>query len=188
MHKLVVAAFLLLSTAAAAMVSYGHLNGGSGNDVMLPTYTYNAQISGGGGTNTISYAKATRVLRGRRVPPDVNVDLAKGRALSTVGQGYDRLYGIQNVFSPDAKVSATIIGDWRANNLAAKGSRTYIDGGPGNDTIQIVNGATAKGGPGADHFIIYRGQDKRLPVNIVDFKSSEGDTITIQSKEVTVIR
>ncbi|MEY3230128.1 MAG: hypothetical protein RL689_215, partial [Planctomycetota bacterium] len=88
------------------------LNGGAGNDPLI----------GGAGTDTASYATASG---------SVNVDLTVAAAQDTGGAGVDTLSSIERVIGSS-------VGDVFAFTQASAGATYTIDGGGGNDVIDLL--------------------------------------------------
>jgi Ca2+-binding RTX toxin-like protein len=137
------------------------LTGGLGRDVLSGGAGTNI-LNGGGGIDTASYEGASG---------GVTVSLAVTGAQNTVGAGVDTLMQIENLRGSD--FDDTLTGDGGGNELEGwfgndalyggggndtitdvRGPSTIIDGGEGNDIVQIsqnfFSSGSLKGGLGAD--------------------------------------
>jgi Ca2+-binding RTX toxin-like protein len=130
------------------------LNGGAGND-WLDGGAGSDMLHGGAGSDTAYFSSDAAVT----------VDLARKTA---VGQGFDRLFGIENVvgsFSDDM-----LRGDRKANNLSGgygddtlmgAGGDDFLNGNVGNDTVIGGRGDdTVAGSSGNDHLYGSAGNDR----------------------------
>lgn len=90
------------------------------------------------------------------------------------GGGADHLYGGAGADTLDG-------------GTAPEGAFDYLDGGEGDDELRLSGATIAKGGAGADTFVI-RGepaQDGLLGV-VLDFSIRDGDRLTFAGKTITV--
>ena len=148
------------------------IKGTPGNDVIMGMRGRD-RISGGGGDDLICGGKGADIIRGGAGAdslhggrgPDVmrggpgidDADFSSARASvsvdlassSAVGEGSDRLYGIENVTG--SSFDDTITGDANANRLEGGPGNDHLSGGDGNDTLEGGDGDdTMDGGAGTD--------------------------------------
>lgn len=121
-------------------------------------------IDGGGGVNTISYARAASAVRVDLAIEDVEQD--------TLGGGIDTLSGFDNAIG--SGFNDILLGSGFDNVLTAGAGNDTLAGGLGNDTLNGgLGNDISTGGLGADSFVFSAnpgpaGIDRILDFNVVD--------------------
>ncbi|WP_262271235.1 calcium-binding protein [Microvirga yunnanensis] len=130
------------------------LDGGAGND-WLDGGVGSDTVYGGAGSDTAYFSADAAVT----------VDLGRNTA---IGQGFDRLFGIENVVG--SLYDDRLTGDRKANNLSGgygndrlmgAGGDDFLNGNVGNDTVVGGTGNdTVAGSSGNDHLYGSGGNDR----------------------------
>lgn len=133
---------------------FENLTGSAFNDILTGDNNANVieglagddTLTGGGGTDTVSYANAASA---------VTVDLGIATAQNTAGAGTDTISGFEN-----------LTGSAFNDKLSGDASANVIDGGAGNDVVEGLGGDdTLTGGSGTDT-VTYRSASSAVTVSL----------------------
>ena len=129
------------------LLARGKANGtGNGLDNTLYAGAGNNVLDGITGSDTVSYAAATRA---------VSVRLDTLLAQNTLGSGWDTLRNVDH-----------LVGSTANDYLRGDRSSNRLDGGGGNDTLNGAGGAdTLIGGNGSDTYYVDHSQDQIIEVD-----------------------
>jgi len=187
-------------------ILFGHedndlLYGSAGND-WLAGGTGHDELLGGTGNDTLSGGEGVDLLSGEA--GDDQIVGGSGRDILSGGAGNDRLFG---GYGADCMVGGdgddrmnggdgrdTLSGGDGNDTLTGGGGPDTLDGGGGDDILRIDPGTLARGGLGADLFLIDFGAMPLLreagirQAMIDDFNRLEGDRYRLLDPEHTTVQ
>ncbi|HEV2561022.1 MAG TPA: calcium-binding protein [Rhizomicrobium sp.] len=122
-------------TLTASTAAVNTLNGGGGDDTLIAIFN-NDRLDGGDGNDTVDYSSAAN-----RIFADMHFEGSNATTVSIIGVGSEYLTSVEN-----------IIGTAFNDTITGNASDNYINGGAGNDQIDMSYGGVDRvdGGYGDD--------------------------------------